>query len=1334
MEELAKKEIFSNISKSLVDKRDEIVHYYRSNVVLPVRCFVEVLKTLLQHDEFARAEYYNKSNVREQLIKGFASLMSNPDLVMSMGNYPERLRDCFLSSYNFVVKFMSRSNSKIPPSFHEHWRTSNIQMLIANDELVCEKQEDKIAALLLEKVVRSYAFCGDAMQVFKKHRSKCKIMLKFLIETQVAKFPKKCNSIVNDNLVSVETKLSLSADDVKSIRSFEIVAESVVKEFAQTVVSQFPVLKSMTVTRKGEEKETVLYEAVKLPAVTATARRMVVHVAHSVLDKYLIQSLRPHKVLSSGFYYDTLVQIDKTCFLGNKTSAILAAKFDVVVNCSPGEVQTFCKNDGGYFEISKDSTEEKKNKIYESLKKVLEKEKEKKKILIYSLSGCCEHVASVVIYVLSSFFSLKAEDATWQLIKKVPHVELADQKELYVRFYKECFDYGSICFKNCKEEIGVKFGNKILPVMCLTPHYNLNTGGRNCGVVDHLIEFGMKKRRNDDVAKFFSKHIQLELDKLEKPIHLICEESMNCVIKYLVNDSIKESPNDVQNGTVVFLAMDEVSMSNLTKGVAFKDGINIYGVVLGCCETGSSLLEKDEKENFSFIDTPTQDTQIISKDSYPCFLVKYHDGFVLHIYQKDSKKEFPELKKQIEDVMSSLCVKSASWKFLEFDQKRGFFLRVSKKVMKLALKKKGNFGKEVVVERAVERILGYKEICLSWSKEEALKEVQSLSPSKVVCSLSGSPVTEKMLDKHDGGVLNVIEESIVSKKCHEIKRSCNATWSATMQFCNVMLLGLISWEVLKKTFVVDGKVSNRTTEDLKEYFDSLSKYTGASKFFKWSSEDAATKICKLISDKKAKQKHINEILPLLSLFHLSRKDIKRCLDKKEKFRGVSTAGGKLVHINFFMNEEFSDHETASTDINKESITLVFGNDSGIDADHITCIPELLTKYIFEATKLRNLQKSSLLCESYTKPDDDDILKSFSLKKQSLHFKVSGGVSHECRNTKREEHEKEIYLGKFKDSVDTNAPCKFVGSSSFVRSLQRIESILQNAQALCEVYNVPLYRDARGRTARAVDKLSQIVINHIELITLKYANDSSVRDCHKKIQELMENFEKNRREISDHIKTCCNILKKFSDTYVKYSKRKMKDIISKERRICKKNNIANPVAMFCNGTWNRKTPKGWKGDNSWQRAKHQRAFLQNLTRRSKYASWYRDKKNGELFCVNIQHKQISEIRSTKQLLHFSSFLTNERLDTVGPPRTIFNSLVEDRPWKLRWSKGHKVIFQRDHMASCALAILCMWEKHATNYNSLNVNKVLLRPVVYLYHTDYKKWKNDEIKNVGEIIRF
>ena len=48
-----------------------------------------------------------------------------------------------------------------------------------------------------------------------------------------------------------------------------------------------------------------------------------------------------------------------------------------------------------------------------------------------------------------------------------------------------------------------------------------------------------------------------------------------------------------------------------------------------------------------------------------------------------------------------------------------------------------------------------------------------------------------------------------------------------------------------------------------------------------------------------------------------------------------------------------------------------------------------------------------------------------------------------------------------------------------------------------------------------------------------------------------------------------------------------------------------------------------------------------------------------------------------------------------------------------------------MASCALAFLGLWERFAVAYNQMQSQRdaslsVLLRPAVYLYHTDYNKW--------------
>ncbi len=57
--------------------------------------------------------------------------------------------------------------------------------------------------------------------------------------------------------------------------------------------------------------------------------------------------------------------------------------------------------------------------------------------------------------------------------------------------------------------------------------------------------------------------------------------------------------------------------------------------------------------------------------------------------------------------------------------------------------------------------------------------------------------------------------------------------------------------------------------------------------------------------------------------------------------------------------------------------------------------------------------------------------------------------------------------------------------------------------------------------------------------------------------------------------------------------------------------------------------------------------------------------------------------------------------------------------------------RDHIASCALAISGMWERYAFAHNQLqeladDSRCVLLRPAVYLYHTDHAKWTNGTVK--------
>ena len=132
-------------------------------------------------------------------------------------------------------------------------------------------------------------------------------------------------------------------------------------------------------------------------------------------------------------------------------------------------------------------------------------------------------------------------------------------------------------------------------------------------------------------------------------------------------------------------------------------------------------------------------------------------------------------------------------------------------------------------------------------------------------------------------------------------------------------------------------------------------------------------------------------------------------------------------------------------------------------------------------------------------------------------------------------------------------------------------------------------------------------------------------------------------------------------------------------------------------------------------------------------------------VDIQSKQISEIRSTKQASLLSTLFTGKRLDTRAPPKSLFCNLSVDRPWKLRFFEHFcagqlfRQLLQRDIAASFALAWLSLWERFAFEENIFlevveqHYKRILLRPAAYLYHLDYEDWLNGTVK-VNLITRF
>ncbi len=493
---------------------------------------------------------------------------------------------------------------------------------------------------------------------------------------------------------------------------------------------------------------------------------------------------------------------------------------------------------------------------------------------------------------------------------------------------------------------------------------------------------------------------------------------------------------------------------------------------------------------------------------------------------------------------------------------------------------------------------------------------------------------------------------------------------------------------------------------------------------------------------------------------------------------------------------------AAKSAREETITVIFANDSGADGDFVTAVPEPLAFYLFDVCHGRNLASREESIANAADPAAAALFEFFRLNQHTLRFQLTSGLAKEARSTVNEQKKMADYVKSMNDRIahvcrvalDRDlypplsrtltgagrrvaesllemesimaAPHDFLGSSSTTRLLGRVESILLRAVPLCNAYNIPLYRDARGRTRRGVDKLAQMQVNHMELVTLWYAHDPIAQLMHVMshgddvdvLEELRKMIAKNivsLIDLWDVLNDCpvqkeeqfpylimksCEVLHALQGSIVNYSKSKVHDEIAALRASWSLSGKDPPSAIFCQGTWNRGAPGRGSFGSAWQRAKHQRAMTRNLIRRAKQIRWHLKKRrlgqdsavtDNFLLSVRIQSKRISEIRSTKQKLSFAALLSHERIDTRGPPRSLFPGLSKDRPWKLRWCKGDSHIVHRDQMASCALAILGLWERYAFAYNQIQEaidasRCVLLRPAIYLYHTDYDKWCNGTLE--------
>ena len=111
-----------------------MVHSYRVRVVLTLRCFMDVIKVLLRHDEKARALWFNNKAMRLQLATGFMSYMAaGGKMRLDMTNYPEAIQSAYWGALQHVSRTfedavagwqnVSGTALSSPPSaFNAQWR------------------------------------------------------------------------------------------------------------------------------------------------------------------------------------------------------------------------------------------------------------------------------------------------------------------------------------------------------------------------------------------------------------------------------------------------------------------------------------------------------------------------------------------------------------------------------------------------------------------------------------------------------------------------------------------------------------------------------------------------------------------------------------------------------------------------------------------------------------------------------------------------------------------------------------------------------------------------------------------------------------------------------------------------------------------------------------------------------------------------------------------------------------------------------------------------------------------------------------------------------------
>ncbi len=392
--------LLRRLSDHLLEYRSDAVHLYRVRVVLTLRCFVDVIKVLLRHDEKARSLWFQDKKLRIQLVTGFASHMAaGGKMRLDMGGYPIAMHAVYWAALQYVsrtfeeavVGWKEVSGSSLvsaPMALNAHWRSANVETIVENDELVSDKQGSKLVTALLAVATSEHDFHGHAANQFKQHRAACKKMLAFLVAHRVARFPGDLHNdgkndddddderlqataeaaFAFDSEVAMDSSyqpredtearvegdpvLDLKQEEQKQIVAFTVIAERVVNHFAKSVRDHFPrVVEVESVPVRGSEKPRVVTTqvapAIELPARTASERRKVIYVAHMVLDEFLVNSRRQLGAISpNGFYFCDFSHVFGNIYIGDSGGAFHAgpAGFSLVINCAAHEISNHYEN------------------------------------------------------------------------------------------------------------------------------------------------------------------------------------------------------------------------------------------------------------------------------------------------------------------------------------------------------------------------------------------------------------------------------------------------------------------------------------------------------------------------------------------------------------------------------------------------------------------------------------------------------------------------------------------------------------------------------------------------------------------------------------------------------------------------------------------------------------------------------------------------------------------------------------------------------------------------------------------------------------------------------